>query len=158
MHQEVIESTKELKKNSEDLAKTLYGMSKHLENISELHRMIKNDRQHELFAWISKMVTGTGNHIIWQSELFKSYLGSHLKYHLWKHESLRELHGNREVIKGAFIKKEKALYDRKERLFKTRDCTKWGYTQGPQDELLRRQEELIANKDKAFKFMLSEDT
>ena len=50
------------------------------------------------------------------------------------------------------------MYERKERLFKTRDCTKWGYTQGPQDELLRRQEELIANKDKAFKFMLSEDT
>ena len=104
------------------------------------------------------MVTGTGNHIIWQSELFKSYLGSHLKYHLWEHESLRELHANREVIKTAFIKKEKALYERKDRMFRNKDPMKWGYTQGPMDELMRRQEELVSNKDKAFKFMLSEET
>jgi hypothetical protein len=139
LHQEVIESTKELKKNSEDLAKTLYGMSKHLENISELHRMIKNDRLHELFAWISKMVTGTGNHIIWQSELFKGYLGSHLKYHMWEHEGLRELHKTREEVKTGFMKKEKSLFDQKEKLFKNRDLTKWKFTAGSMDELMRRQ-------------------
>lgn len=158
LHQEVIESTKELKRNSEDLAKTLYAMSTHLQNISDLHRMIKNERLHEIFAWISKMVTGTGNHIIWQADLFKNYLGSHLKYHWAEHESFRELHRNREQIKSEFVKKEKNLFDRKEALFKKKDCTKWVFTQGSMDELMRRQEELISNKKKAFKFMLSDDT
>ena len=139
LHQEVIDGTKELKKNSEDLAKTLYGMSKHLENISELHRMIKNERQHELFAWLSKMVTGSGNHIIWQAELFKSHLGGHLKYHLSEHDSFRELFKTREEVKYAFAKKEKTLIDKKESLFKKKDPTKWGFTGGNQDDLIRQQ-------------------
>jgi hypothetical protein len=138
LHQEVIDGTKELKKNSEDLAKTMYGMSKHLENISELHRMIKNERQHELFAWLSKMVTGSGNHIIWQAELFKSHLGSHLKYHLSEHDSYRELFKTREEVKHAFTKKEKTLIDKKESLFKKKDLTKWGFTGGNQDDLIRQ--------------------
>ena len=113
-------------------------MSKHLENISELHRMIKNERLHELFAWLSKMVTGSGNHIIWQAELFKSHLGSHLKYHLSEHDSYRELFKTREEVKHAFTKKEKTLIDKKESLFKKKDLTKWGFTGGNQDDLIRQ--------------------
>jgi len=39
-----------------------------------------------------------------------------------------------------------------------RDVSKWGFTQGKQEELVSRSEELFNNKNKAFKYMLSDDT
>lgn len=48
---------------------------------------------------LSKLVTGTGNYIAKQGELFKNYLGSHLKVNLAEHESYRELFNTREAIK-----------------------------------------------------------
>ena len=74
----------------------MYALSKFLEQLSELNRMIKCDRNHEIFAWLSKMVTGSGNHFANVGELIKLYLGSHLKYHLSEQESFRELHKVRE--------------------------------------------------------------
>ena len=53
--------------------------------------MIKVDRLYELYAWLSKMSTGTGNHIANLGDLIKVYLGGHLKYHMSEHESFREL-------------------------------------------------------------------
>jgi len=50
------------------------------------------------------------------------------------------------------------LYDKKDKLFKTtRDVSKWGFT-GSKEELEGRADELLKNKDKAFKFMLSDET
>jgi len=50
------------------------------------------------------------------------------------------------------------LYDKKDKLFKTtRDISKWGYT-GSKEELEGRADELLKNRDKAFKFMLSDET
>ena len=50
-----------------------------------------------------------------------------MKYHLMEHESLREILKNRDDIKNQFIKQEKSLNDKKEKLFKNRDVQKWGY-------------------------------
>ena len=58
--------------------------------------------QHELYAWLSKMVVGTGNFVAQQGELFKDFLGSHLKYHLLEHESFREILRQREEVKHMF--------------------------------------------------------
>lgn len=56
------------------------------------------------------------------------------------------------------MKKERALYDKKDKVFKnTRDVSKWGFT-GSKEELEGRADELLKNKDKAFKFMLSDET
>lgn len=41
-------------------------------------------------------------------------------------------------------------------MFRNKDFTKWGY-EDP-NELQRRSEELLADKEKAFKFMLQNDT
>ena len=41
-------------------------------------------------------------------------------------------------------------------MFRNRDFTKWGYEEP--SELQRRSEELLADKEKAFKFMLQGDT
>jgi len=56
-----------------------------------------------------------------------------------EHEGLRELHKTREEVKTSFMKKEKSLFDQKEKLFKNKDPTKWKFTQGSMDELMRRQ-------------------
>ncbi len=103
------------------------------------------------------MMTGSGNHIANLGDLIKVYLGSHLKFHMHEHESFRELLAVREVAKSNYIKKEKALFDKKERLFRGKDYSKWQF-QGSQDEIIRRTETVSTNKEVAFKFMLTDET
>lgn len=50
-----------------------------------------------------------------------------MKYHLLEHDSFREILKVREEYKLQFIKAEKNLNDKKERLFKNKDIAKWGY-------------------------------
>ena len=57
-----------------------------------------------MYAWLSKMITGSGNFIAQQGELFKSFLGSHMKYHLLEHESFREILKVREEVKAQYLK------------------------------------------------------
>lgn len=156
LYQEVIDCSKELNEKSAELATTMFALSKFLEQLSELNRMIKCEQQHELFGMLSKLVTGTGNYIAKQGELFKNYLGSHLKVNLAEHESYRELFNTREAIKTQFVKRERHLHEKKEKMFRNKDFAKWGY-EDP-NELQRRSEELLADKEKAFKFMFQNDT
>ena len=60
-------------------------------------------------------------------------------------------------MKQNFIKKERSLIERKEKLFKQQDISRWAFD-GAQDELIRRQQEVLADKEKAFRFMLSKDS
>ena len=63
----------------------------------------------------------------------------------------------RENVKQKFIKQERYLIDRKEKLFKAQDVTRWGF-EGAQDEMIRRQADLLKDKEKAFKYMLTKET
>lgn len=115
--------------------------------------------QHEMYAWLSKMITGSGNFIAQQGELFKSFLGSHMKYHLIEHESFREILKNRDEIKNAFIKQEKALNEKKEKLLRNKDLSKWGYLEeGGLKELTKKQDQLQNHKEAAFTYMLQNET
>lgn len=147
----------ELNLKAQEMADTLFSLSKSLEQLGELNRMIKVERLHELYAWLSKMMTATGNHVANVGDLVKVYLGSHLKYHCSEHESFRELHDLYSQVKLNFIKKERGLFDKKERLFRAKDMSKWAYN-GKLEEVEKRAEELFANKEKAFKFMCSNET
>jgi hypothetical protein len=135
----------------------MHTLGEHLEKLGNVNYMIRVDRLHELYAWLSKMSTGTGNHIANLGDLFKVYLGSHLKYHMSEHESFRELQTLREQVKQNFIKKERHLIERKEKLFKSQDISRWGF-EGSQDDLIRRKDELLEDKEKAFRFMLSKES
>jgi sugar diacid utilization regulator len=73
---------KDINEKCADLANTLYSLSKTFEQISDLNKMIKVNRQSDLFSKLAKMMTGTGNHIANTGELIKLYCGSHMKYHL----------------------------------------------------------------------------
>lgn len=50
-----------------------------------------------------------------------------MKYHKIEDESFKELLKNREDVKKNFVRQEKALKDKKEKLFKNKDLSKWGY-------------------------------
>lgn len=80
-----------------------------------------------------------------------------MKFHLDEHESFREVFGTREKVKAEYIKVERSLIDKKEKLFKTKDIYKWG---GFVDnmELLKLKDDLLANRDRAFNYMLPKET
>lgn len=65
-----------------------------------------------------------------------------MKYHLDEHESFREIFSIREKSKQEYVRIERNLIDKKEKLFKSKDVYKWG---GFQDniELLKLKDELL---------------
>lgn len=71
--------------------------------------MIKCAPQYELFAWLAKMITGSGNYVANQGEMVESFLGQYLKYHLDEHETFRELYTTREQMKNSYIKNQRAV-------------------------------------------------
>lgn len=56
-----------------------------------------------------------------------------------------------------YLEEEKKLNEKKEALFKTKDIKKWKFT-GPEIELIGREKALLADKKKAYPFILSEET
>ena len=136
----MIKITQDVHIQSLELAQTLGCLTKSLESLSDLNRrMIKCDRIADLYAQLSRMITGTGQHVTNTSELIKLYCGSHLKYHMQEHESMRELLRERETVKYNYTSKERALFDKKERLYKEKKIGKWQCTAVPPEELVRRQ-------------------
>lgn len=93
------------------------GLGKALDALSELQKIIKEDRLQKIFKELSKTVFETSRHFIESGELTKLYCSSHLKYHLQETESYQDILAFREQTKTNFFKKERHLYERKERLF-----------------------------------------
>lgn len=42
-------------------------------------------------------------------------------------------------------------------MHKAQDISRWGF-EGPQDDIIRRKDELLADKEKSFRFMLTKDS
>jgi len=53
-----------------------------------------------------------------------------------EHDSMRELFKEREVVRGAYVRKEQDLIYKKEKLFKIKNPSKWGCTNVTEDELV----------------------
>jgi uncharacterized protein (UPF0128 family) len=70
-----------------------------------------------------------------------------------EHESFRDLLKSRDDIKNTFMKQEKTLNDKKERMLKNKDLKKWGYD-GDEKDIDKNYDKLISNKDAAFTYML----
>jgi len=82
------------------------SLSKALDQLSKLSSMINATRQHSLFSSVSNMITGTGTFLKNQAELIQMYCGSNLKQYMTEHDSMRELFKEREVVRGAYVRKE----------------------------------------------------
>lgn len=163
LYNEVIECAKDINAKSQALASTMFSMHKFIEQLSELNRMTRCQDQHEMYAWLSKMITGSGNFIAQQGELFKSFLGSHMKYHLLEHDSFREILKVREEVKSQYLKSHKSLLERKEKLFRNKDISKWGYVVDPAAgqslaDVEKIHDKLMGCKEAAFTYMLQKET
>lgn len=64
----------------------------------------------------------------------------------------------REQIKNTCGKKEKSLQEKKEKLFLNKDVTKWGCSVEKMEELTMCKEKLLQEKERAFAFMLCQET
>lgn len=78
-----------------------------------------------------------------------------MRYHFIENESLQELWSLRQEFYQLYCRREKDLQNKKLKLFQRKDFTKWGYDLGT---LEKHSKELLKNKEKAFKFMLPEET
>jgi len=76
-----------------------------------------------------------------------------MKYHLYEHETFREILKVREDLKQQYIKTEKNLLDKKEKLFRNKDFTKWGYVGDGGVRYIEQIQDKL-NKESAFTFML----
>lgn len=159
LYGEVVTCANDINEKSKALASTMFAMHKFIEQLSELNRMTRCQDQHEMYAWLSKMITGTGNFIAQQGELFKSFLGSHMKYHLLEHESFREVLKYRDEYKKDFDKQQRNLLDRKEKLFRSKELNRWGYQgEGGVREIESKLDKLQRNKEAAFTYMLQNES
>jgi hypothetical protein len=70
LYNEIIACSSDINEKSKALATSMFAMHKFIEQMSELNRMTKCTDQHEMFAWLSKMITGSGNFIAQQGDLF----------------------------------------------------------------------------------------
>ena len=82
-----------------------------------------------------------------------------MKYHLMEHESYRELLKTREEIGNQYKRSEKALNEKKERLYKNKDLTKWGYLgENGVADIEKIHDKLLSCKQAAFTYMLQHET
>ena len=70
-------------------------------------------------------MTGTGNFMAQMGDLLRKNMGEYLKYHLKETDTFRELYEVREHVKTSFIRNERALMEKKEKLWKSKDLNKW---------------------------------
>ena len=85
-----------------------------------------------------------------------------MRKHHEESETFRELFNMREAVHNQYIKTEKALIERKEKLFKQGDLSKWG--SGPfscfadQKQIMDLQGHLMRDKPTAFTYMLPKES
>lgn len=82
----------------------------------------------------------------------------HLKYNLHEADTFRDLFGHRENLAQQQAKFERALQDKKEKLLKLRDPTKWGASREDLAEMMRMKEDLFKDRELAFDYMLPKET
>ena len=163
LYQEMMDCAEEVHERSGELANSMLRLHRNLEQLSELNRMIKCQPQHELFAWLSKLATGTGNFVYQTGQLVQDFLGEdYMRPHLEEPESFKELMQMREAAHNLFVKVEKTLIEKKEKLFKAGDPNKWG--SGPfscfthERQINELKDRLQQDKAFAFTYMLPKET
>ena len=88
--------------------------------------MIKCEKKAELFDYLSQVLVGTGENILNTGELVKLYCGSsHMKYHLNEQDTLLELLALYNDLHALYLKKERELKNKKEKIFNSKDFTTW---------------------------------
>ncbi len=69
----------------------MFGLHKFVLQFVDLSEQIRCQNMVELFTWMSKIVTGTGNFVAQSGELFETYMGEHLHFNGDESETYKEL-------------------------------------------------------------------
>ena len=85
--------------------------------MSELQKVVKCEKSVNNFKDLSKSLMVTSEHFMESGELIKQYGSSHLKYHLAETDSYSDMLAYRETCRANFLKKEKNVLEKKEKLF-----------------------------------------
>jgi len=80
-----------------------------------------------------------------------------MKYYKQEHEPLSDLLTFRNTKFEEYQAEKSKLDDRKETLFKSKDIKKWEFS-GDMIELVGRKHDLLADRKKAYPFILSNDS
>lgn len=118
VYQEAIDVSKEINQKCKSLQSSFAQLSNCFERLSDLSGVIKLQKNENLFRFLSKVLAGTGVNISDTGELIKLYCGSYMRYHLAEQEALRELSKTRETLSQEYLRRERNLYLKKEKLFK----------------------------------------
>ena len=105
LFQEMIDCASEINDRSGELANAMFRLHKNLEQLSDLNKMIKCQSQHDLFLWLSKMATGTGNFVASTGQLVGDYMGEdYMKTHFEEADIFKEFFNYREAIRTQYLK------------------------------------------------------
>ena len=110
-----------------------------------------------MFEHLAKVMSSSGVYVKTLGDMFKKSFTEHLKYNLHEADTFKDLFALRDNLFQQYAKLDKALIEKKDRLFKLRDYTKWGGFKD-QAEMLRLKDELLKDRDAAFIYMLPKET
>ena len=132
-------------------------MQRLMSQMCELQKRVQCPSQAQTFEHLSKVMSSTGVYVKNLGEMMKRNFADHMKYNMQEGDSFRDLFQTRDLLFQAYQKVDKALLEKKEKLFKLRDTTKWGGFRD-QAEMLRLKDELLKDRDSAYDYMLPKES
>jgi phage-related minor tail protein len=157
LYKEIINCSKDLSEKAADFSSTFYQMQRMMSQMCELQKRVQCPSQAQAFEHLSRVMSSTGIYVKNLGELMKKYFADHLKFNLNEGDSFREMFSNRDLLFQQYQRLDKALAEKKERLFKMRDPTKWGGFKD-QAEMIRLKDELMKDRDSAFEYMMPRES
>lgn len=155
---ETISCSKELSEKAMDFAATFQQLQRLMTQMSEHQRRIQCTTQAVAFEQIAKVMTSSGIYVKNLGEIIRKNLADHMKYNLHEGDTFRDLFTYRDTLFHAYSKADKTLQEKKEKLFKLRDLTKWGCDANQVQDMMKNREALFKNRESAFELMLPKET
>lgn len=157
LYREIINCSKELTEKAADFSSTFHQMKRLMDQMSEHQKRIQCTSQAQAFEQLSGVISSTGVYVKNVGELMRKGFSDQMKYNLHEGDTFKDLFTHRDTLFQAFNRADKALQEKKEKLFKLRDVTKWG---GFKDmkQMNELKDELLKNREYAFDYMLPKET
>ncbi|TNV73396.1 hypothetical protein FGO68_gene7261 [Halteria grandinella] len=158
LYREAINCAKTLHEQAMGFSASFHSMKRLMDQMAEQQKRINCHSQVQVFENISKVMSSTGVFVKNLGEVMNKGFAEHLKYNLHEADTFRDLFSHRENLAQQQAKLERALQDKKEKLLKLRDPTKWGASREDLAEMIRMREDLFKDRELAFDYMLPKET
>ena len=146
--------SKKVVEDSSTLAKSLHTLALHLNGLGDLYRMVQHEQMEELHRGLGNLMAQWGNCFVQQANLVNDAFGRYFKYHTMEGEAMKDLFKLREAAKQAYLRKDTKLSEKKMKLFRSGDASRWELAR----EDLNRVNELLKDERLAFDAMLPRES